>query len=329
MKNVFILFVSLLSLVSCSDSCDDGLDLSSIRKNVALERLDVQMRAVKSVGELKSILKKDTDFSSIVIPSGAPFEEFAYKLYRLSTDSILDSLYTEVDKQYENNDVLNSELADLFAHIKYFYPTFEQPSVKGFVSAFGGYDLIQTEKTILIGLDYFLGPNPKYYDNNFPGYILKYYTKEQLPVKVAMSISSRYNKVDLKDKSVLAHMIYYGKAFYFSQKMIPCVSDTVICEYSSKEIHLLDEDPAFVWEHFVSNKLFYNSDRAAIQKYIDDRPKTFEIGQNCPGRVGRWLGYEIVKSYMKEHPEITLQQLMDETDAKKIFNESHYHPKSK
>lgn len=328
MKNVFILFVSLLCFFSCSDSCDDGLNLSLTRQEVDLERLDVQFRNAKTLSDVKKYLKEDQQFSKIVIPEGAPFEEFAYKIYRLSADSILDSLYQEVDKVYADNSNLESRLADVFARVKHYFPSFEQPVVKGFVSAFGGYDLIQTKETILIGLDYFLGPNPKYFDNNFPGYILKYYTKDQLPVKISMSTSSQFNQFDREDKTVLAHMIYYGKAFYFTKKMLPCTQDSTITEYSPEEFKLLTDDPAFVWDHFVSNKLFYNTNRAAIQKYIDDRPKTFEIGQNCPGRVGRWLGYEIVKSYMQAYPDLTLQELMNETDSKKIFNESHYHPKS-
>lgn len=328
MKNVFILFVSLLCFSSCSDSCDDEINLSLTRQEVSLERLDVRLRDAKSINEVKNILKSDTNFSQIVIPEGAPFEEFAYKIYRLSSDSVLDSLYQEVDKVYNNNTALENELADLFARLKHYYPSFNQPTIKGFVSAFGGYDLIQSETTLLIGLDYFLGPKPKYFDNNFPGYILKYYSKDQLPVKVSMSTSGQFNQFDRSDKTVLAHMIYYGKAFYFTNKMLPCANDSIIAEYSPQEIKLLKDDPAFVWDHFISNKLFYNTERAAIQKYIDDRPKTFEIGQNCPGRVGRWLGYEIVKSYMAAHPEITLQALMAETDAKKIFNESNYRPKA-
>ncbi len=328
MKNVFILFVSLLCLISCGDSCDDGIDLSLTREKVDLERIDQQLRNSTTLNDVKELLNKDQQFSKIIIPEGAPFEEFAYKIYRLSSDSILDSLYQEVDKVYGDPSNLENELADMFARVKHYYPSFHQPTVKGFVSAFGGYDLIQTEKMILIGLDYFLGPQPRYYDNNFPSYILKYYTKDQLPVKISMSTSSQFNKFDREDNTVLAHMIYYGKAFYFTKQMLPCIHDSIITEYSPQEFKLLNDDPAFVWQHFVSNKLFYNTDRAAIQKYIDDRPKTFEIGENSPGRVGRWLGYELVKSYMKENPDVTLQELMVETDAKKIFNESHYHPKS-
>ncbi|MDQ4140161.1 MAG: gliding motility lipoprotein GldB, partial [Bacteroidota bacterium] len=62
-------------------------------------------------------------------------------------------------------------------------------------------------------------------------------------------------------------------------------------------------------------------------KYLEDRPTVPEIDAKCPGRIGRWVGWQIVRIYMEENPDVTLQQLMAEKDAQKIFNESHYKPK--
>ena len=326
MKVLFKLIICVLLFVSCKDSCSDAPDISGFRKKVALNRVDLFLRNTNSYDDVKVLLKSDSVFSSFIKPRDVPFDEIAFKLYSLGKDTVFDELYSEVDRLYSNTRALESELSDLFGFINYYFKDWKQPQVKTFVSGFGGYDLIQTNEMTLIGLDYFLGPKPKFTDQSFPSYILKYYTKEHLPIKVSMAISGQFNKVDTDDQTVLAHMLYYGKAYYFTKKMFPCVSDSAICEYSSDEIKLLEEDPGYVWNHFIDKALFYNNDREAIQKYIDDRPNVFEIGENCPGRVGRWLGYKIVESYMEEHPEISLPMLMSEMDNKKIFNQSHYHP---
>jgi uncharacterized protein YjaZ len=57
-----------------------------------------------------------------------------------------------------------------------------------------------------------------------------------------------------------------------------------------------------------------------------ERPATLEVGEKCPGRIGQWVGWEIVKSYMNSHEEVTLQELMQSNDAEKIFKESKYKP---
>lgn len=328
MRIVLVVLSTVLFICSCKDSCQNDVDLSENRVEVKINRIDQKLRSVKTIEKVTELLEQNKAYQEFIIPRGMSENEVVYRLFQLGTDTSFNILYHEVDSVYADLDVLETDLSDLFSHVSYYYPKWESPEVITMVSGFGGYDIAQTNEIVVIGLDYFLGPNAKFVDQTFPGYILKYYTPEQLPYKVAMNLSKPFNAFDPKDQSVLAHMIYYGKAYYFTQQMIPCSSDSVICEYSPTEIGLLQDDPAYVWAHFVQNKLFYNADRKAIQKYIDDRPKTFEIGENCPGRVGRWLGFEVVKSYMKTHPEVSLKMLMEMTDAKKIFNDSQYHPKN-
>jgi len=45
-----------------------------------------------------------------------------------------------------------------------------------------------------------------------------------------------------------------------------------------------------------------------------------------PGNIGSWVGWQIVKKYSNDHPDITPEQLM-KMDARKIFQEAKYKPK--
>jgi uncharacterized protein YjaZ len=65
------------------------------------------------------------------------------------------------------------------------------------------------------------------------------------------------------------------------------------------------------------------------QKYLSERPKTVEVGEECPGRIAQWVGWEIVKKYMATHPDVSLSDLMKNTDAEKIFRESKYKPEKR
>jgi len=50
-----------------------------------------------------------------------------------------------------------------------------------------------------------------------------------------------------------------------------------------------------------------------------------EIDNDTPGRVGQWVGWQIVRSFM-ENNEITVQQML-KMDPKEIFEMSKYKPK--
>jgi hypothetical protein len=65
------------------------------------------------------------------------------------------------------------------------------------------------------------------------------------------------------------------------------------------------------------------------QKYLAERPKTIEVGEKCPGRIAQWVGWEIVKSYMNSHDNVSLPELMDYQNADKLFKESTYKPVKK
>jgi hypothetical protein len=50
--------------------------------------------------------------------------------------------------------------------------------------------------------------------------------------------------------------------------------------------------------------------------------------KESPGKVGAWLGWQIINAYMKENPNTTLHQLIDLKDGQKILTSSKYKPKS-
>ena len=71
----------------------------------------------------------------------------------------------------------------------------------------------------------------------------------------------------------------------------------------------------------IQNKLEYllfEESNIIKQKYLSERPSTFEISQSVPGRVGRWLGWKIVSSFMSSST-YTLEELLKEDDYKNIF----------
>ena len=57
-----------------------------------------------------------------------------------------------------------------------------------------------------------------------------------------------------------------------------------------------------------------------------ERPNVFEIGNKCPGRIGAWLGWEIVNEYSKNNNALSLQEIMANPDAQDILNKAKYNP---
>jgi uncharacterized protein YjaZ len=63
-----------------------------------------------------------------------------------------------------------------------------------------------------------------------------------------------------------------------------------------------------------------------INSYLNDGPFTSEISQESPGRLGIWIGWRIIDSYMRNNKQVSLTALMANGDAQKILEQSQYKP---
>lgn len=48
--------------------------------------------------------------------------------------------------------------------------------------------------------------------------------------------------------------------------------------------------------------------------------------KDAPASLGKWIGWQIVRKYMEKILTVTLEKLMNESDAQKILNDSKYKP---
>jgi uncharacterized protein YjaZ len=58
---------------------------------------------------------------------------------------------------------------------------------------------------------------------------------------------------------------------------------------------------------------------------MTDGPFTSGFAEESPARTGSWLGWQIVKDYM-DNNDVTLKELLKDTDSQKILEKSGYKP---
>jgi uncharacterized protein YjaZ len=79
---------------------------------------------------------------------------------------------------------------------------------------------------------------------------------------------------------------------------------------------------------FCRQQALFDADPKLPNRFINPAPFTkFYMGfdNETPGRLGQWLGWQIVRSYMEHNDKVTLQQMLA-MDAKIIFDNSKYKP---
>ena len=318
-----------LVLLACSKKkqCVEAPDVSSINTQVKLVRLDQQLRHVADKAALKKIIDDNPVFAERFLgKSQYPNDSILVDRYfQLLKEPSIDTVFMETQEVFGDFTQEINDFTGAFKIIKYYYPDFKAPTIKTVVTGLS-YDMYISDSLIIIGLDYYLGNKAKYRPIGIPGYILKRYQKDYLVPQVMLLYSERFNKTNLNDQTALAEMVFYGKSYYFAKHTVPCAPDSLFTGYTTAETNDIDKHESVIWASLLENQVLYNTSQPMKDKFLSERPKTLEIGDKCPGRIGRWVGWHIVDKYMEEHPDLKLPGLMKTADARKIFTESKYKP---
>ena len=335
---IYLFFLISLSITSCSDN--NRVDVSQIELEVRVERFDQSLSSLTShnLAAQAPALKQQygifyEDFIEKMLGIGLAGDSSYYKNFRtVLTDPAYLALKAEVATVYPDLQKTDGELTEAFKHVRYYYPKQEIPRLISFFSGFA-YQIIIGDNYIGIGLDMFLGANSKFYPalrETIPAYLSRRYTPENITPRVieAFEREELFPERD-EDRSLLAKMVYNGKILYCMNAIMPDASDSLIIGYTAKQLDWCKDHEANIWAYFLQENLLYESDYMKIQKYLTEAPFTPGIGDqnDSAPKLGIWTGWQIVKKYMERNPEVTLQQLMKNTNFQDILNKSKYKPK--
>ncbi|RFZ85938.1 gliding motility lipoprotein GldB [Mucilaginibacter terrenus] len=334
-------YLSFIVLIFSACNKHKKIDVSNIPVDVKIERFDHDFDSLrtKPMDEQAGQLYKKygvfyTDFIERVLRAGTS-RDTAYftKLHAIFADRSYMDLKHDVDSVYPNLDKQEAELTDAFRRIKYYYPKKNLPKVYAYFSGFEAQTTLG-EGYFGIGLDLFLGANSRFYPalvTAFPHYVSRRFTPDNITPRVVEGLAREDMFVeDDKNTTLLAKMIYNGKIMYFMDQVMPDVPDSTKIGYTGKQLKWCESFKGDMWSFFLEENLLYNSDYQSIQKYLNEAPFTPGIGENNESapKLAIWTGWQIVRTYMDKHPNVTLQQLMADNDAQKILNEAKYRPKN-
>jgi gliding motility-associated lipoprotein GldB len=315
----YILAISLgLVLLSCDKKSKVEKAVEDIPVELKVERFDQAFfeATPKDLPNLKA------EFPFFFPNDGTPDSVWIEKMQNKDWRD----LYAEVQEKYPDFGKQTNEIEDLFKHLKYYFPETVMPKI---YTVIGNMDYnmkaIYANDKLIIALELYLGKDVKFY--TFPEYQKQNFEERQMMPDIVSSYAMRKIPVP-GDKTLLSEMVYYGKELYLKDLMLPEYSDAEKIGYMPEQLAWCQENESYIWRFFVDEKLLFDSDSKLPNRFINPAPFSkfyLEIDNESPGRVGQWIGWQIVRSYMQNN-EVSLQDML-KTDAKEIFEKSKYKPK--
>ncbi|MFN3753400.1 gliding motility lipoprotein GldB [Flavobacterium sp.] len=317
MKKYFAIIILFFLLVSCNKKTKVEKAVEAIPVALKVDRFD-QAFFEASPKDLSN-LKAEYPF---FFPEGFDDKVWIDKMQ----DKDWKDLYAEVQKKYPDFNKQTSEIEDLFKHLKYYFPETILPRV---YTVIGEMDYnskaIYANDKLIIALELYLGKDTKFY--TFPEYLKQNFEERQMMPDIVTSYAMR--KIPYpSDKSLLSSMIYYGKELYLKDLMLPNHTDAEKIGYLPEQQNWCQENESYIWRFFIEEDLLFSSDSKLQNRFINLAPFSkfyLEIDNESPGRVGQWIGWQIVRSFM-ENNEVSLQDML-KMDTKELFEKSKYKPK--
>jgi hypothetical protein len=180
---------------------------------------------------------------------------------------------------------------------------------------------------MLVGLDFFLGSDFEGYNPDiFPQYLRNQFTKENMVVKYALELAKSTVPPPTQDH-ILDHMIANGKILYIMDCLLPLIPDSIKMGYTTEQWSGCIANEQGIWARLLDMKVLYETLNAKNMKIVTDGPSTDNVFQEAPGQVGNWIGWQIVKAYMKRFPKTDLNELANLTNAQQFVEKAKYKPR--
>jgi len=235
-------------------------------------------------------------------------------------------LKSEIEKNYPQQrlDSLHDKILEAVLRVQTVIPNMKLPELIWMNSGFnaGAYS---HDNYLAVGLDFYLGSNNRITKSvPFPKYQKEDMTREQLVPSTIKNLAYYYLlKGDTLrgEKDMLSEMIFHGKAHYLAWLAFDEIHDSTLMAWTTEQHTWTQAHQLNVWKEIARQEVLFSKNRTEVQKWFEYGPFTNaeNVPQESAPQLGVFMGLQMVKSYMENHPEISVIQLLKEDNAQKIL----------
>lgn len=323
---LFLLFAVLFACMNCTGKKmygEENPDLFIRRFDVDFYRYLQGETDYTSLDEYRNFLKV---YGENILNISSPEEpDFQEKLKSYFSNPAIMDLYRSEQEVFLDISVSNRELSSGLDLLLKEFPEIIQPKVYMHVSGWEQ-KIVVTDSILSLSADFYLGSDYPHYRNYFHDYQRKQMNPDRMVPDYLLGFMMANLSFEGKEDVLLDRMLYEGKLVYILSCLL---SDRNIWEcmaYSQEEYDWCKTNQSQIWKTILENQHLFTPNLRITSQYIREAPHTAFLSDQSPGRVGIWLGYQIIAAYMKQKQDLSFSELMEETDYQQILKDSRYKP---
>jgi hypothetical protein len=326
-----LLIIALIIFAGCAN--DSKRHRNGIQhKEIAIERFDKDFREYLedkgATPQLQLISKYPVllpAFGKVIVNNSEVNQpSFFQNLDKYFSDTTLLKVYDDAVRKFDNVEKIENELSIANEHLWEIYPGRQLPRFCMHVSGFKQ-NVIVTDSMISLSIDKYLGVDYPIYKDYFYDYQRaqmrpEFVSRDYLRAYVISSLLPESKAPDL-----VSAMIREGKCLCVIARLLPDADPENLIGYNAKQIKWCKNNERALWRGTIERKFLYSSEYLIISKYMDDAPYTSLISPLSPGKIGAWIGLQIVESFMAKNPKVRISEIL-QMDDHKLLELSKYNP---
>lgn len=333
---VFLLILSAIFLSQCKQEQFSNIQQEEV--NIEIIRFEQELFNIDLYSfqdSAKYLNLKYPDFLPLfgnkIIEIGDPSQHWFYMgLKTFVTDQAIYSLNKRVSEIYPNMSDTEEQLKKAFGKWAALFPEKNIPDIYTYVSGFNQ-SIVTAEGILGISLEKYLGTNENLYNEVYPplpAYQRYVMTPDRLPCDIIRAWAFSETPYKPEQDNLLSQMIHHGQVMYLSRKLLSDMHDTLLWGFTPAQLDFCKKNEKQMWTFLIEQKLLFTTENFRISQFIEERPFTKDFQHESPGRAAVWIGYRIIEQYVHNNKNLSLNEVVSETNYQKILSQSKYRPKS-
>ena len=319
-QKVFYSIVLIFSIYACSSNPLD-VNASHIKVDIEYVNIDSSLKNSNDHNKIKFHNIYKLDFPYLYTRSynqfiGVDFnsdKQFLNSINQYYSDPYISRLQNQIKKLGNLNEE-KRKIHRSFQYLKYHFPKMQTPKKIAFISSTFAHRTPVTIENIGISLECYLNNKLKVIKElpvkDFPQYYTeelsrKYMVRDVIQEWVSKKLITNEGNLQFAEK-----MIYWGKVLYLINASIPDAELSLICRYSLDDFKWAEENEQDIWKHIIDKKMLYKRNEKINQGWFSEGPFTQGLPRESPQRLGQYVGYKMLLSYMNVNSDMSLKELI-------------------
>ena len=315
------LFAAVLLIIqSCSDPLD--VDISTSKYHLESVHLDSIIKHTPETELGSELFDLSQKYPEIIdyqfyycyktgLPKDTVFQE---KWADFTHNPYYKRLSKRIDEKFPNTAHSKKTIEDGFKRLGVHLPNAKLPKTILFMNSFFSSSMYCTENEIGVGLERYLGAKTDVIQE-LPGDIFYEWIKEAMePEYLERDAVCAWVLTHIcepgKDMNNIEAIVQWGKILYITKAALPEQEERLLLRYNAADYEWALKNERAFWEYLVKHNLLFVKSEADQAAFLQEAPFTSGLPQKGPDRLGQFLGYRIISSYMEQY-DVTLQELMD------------------